>query len=131
MPTRLIPRAEWFTFFEGFTRRYSGWRATVWVLNPRIGAQVEARDLPFEAIVADRLATAISIYLGGMPGKNVEHPVASPLSVWQEMSDEGAITALGINSSEGTTTLLEFRSPVPVELAHRVAAFEGPPLRVD
>jgi hypothetical protein len=131
MRTRLIPRAEWFTFFEGFTKQHSGWPATVWVLNPRIGAQVEARDLPFDGIVADRLATSISIYLGGMPGKNVEHPVSAPISVWLEMTDEGEVAALGINSSEGTTTLLEFRSPVPVVLSHRVAPFEGPPLRVD
>ena len=29
------------------------------------------------------------------------------------MPEEGALGALGINSADGTTTLLEFRSPVP------------------
>lgn len=131
MRTRLIPRAEWFTFFEDLTRQYRGSRATVWILSPRIGAQVEARDLPLEGIVADPLGTSISISLGGMPGKNVEHPVASPMSVWLELTEEGAVTALGINSAEGTTTLLEFRSPVPAALAHRVAPFESPALPAD
>jgi len=131
MRTRLIPRAEWFTFFEGFTRQHSGWPTTLWLLSPRIGAQVEARDLPLEGIVADPLATSISIHLGGMPGKNIEHPVATPISVWLEMTDEGTVAALGINSADGTTTLLEFRSPVQPNLGHRVAPLETLPLPAD
>jgi hypothetical protein len=123
MRTRLVPRAEWFDFFEEFTRQHARWVTTLWLLGPRIGAQVEARDLPLEGIVADPLA--ISIYLGGMPGKNLEHPVATPISVWLEMPEEGALGALGINSADGTTTLLEFRSPVPAGLGHRVAPSEA------
>ncbi len=113
MRTRLIPRAEWFTFFEGFTRRHPRSLATLWVLGPRIGAQVEARDLALDGIVSDALATSISIQLGGAPGRNVEHPVAQPIGVWLELTDDGAEVALGINSADGTTTLLELASPVP------------------
>ena len=127
MQTRLIPRAEWSTFFEGFTREHFGWPATVWILGPRIGAQVEARELPLEGIVADPLA--ISIHLGGMPGKNVEHPVAAPVSVWLETSEEDVLGALGINAADGTTTLVEFRSPVPPGLAHPVATSKARPDR--
>ena len=125
MQTRLVPRAEWSTFFEGFTRDHFGWPATVWILGPRIGAQVEARELPLEGIVVDPLA--ISIHLGGMPGKNVEHPVAAPVSVWLETSEEDLLGALGINTADGTTTLVEFRSPVPPGHAHLVATSKGRP----
>lgn len=113
MRTRLIPRAEWFTFFQGFTRRHPRSLATLWLLGPRIGAQIEARDLALEGIVSDALATSISIQLGGTPGRNVEHPVAQPIGVWLEMTDDGDEVALGINSADGTTTLLELVSPVP------------------
>jgi uncharacterized protein DUF5335 len=123
MLTRLVPRAEWFDFFEAFTKQHARWVTTLWLLGPSIGAQVEARDLPLEGIVADPLA--ISIYLGGMPGKNLEHPVATPISVWLEMPEEGALGALGINSADGTTTLLEFRSPFPAGLGHRVTPSEA------
>ena len=119
MRTRLVPRAEWFDFFEAFTKQHARWVTTLWLLGPSIGAQVEARDLPLEGIVADPLA--ISIYLGGMPGKNLEHPVATPISVWLEMPEEGALGALGINSADGTTTVLEFRSPFPAGLGRRLA----------
>jgi hypothetical protein len=131
MRTRLVPRAEWFNFFGAFTRQHARWVTTLWLLGPRVGAQVEARDLPLEGIVADPLATSISIHLGGMPGKNIEHPVATPISVWLEMTDEGTDAALGINSADGTTTLLEFRSPVQPDLGHRVAPLETLPLSAD
>jgi hypothetical protein len=131
MRTRLVPRAEWFNFFGAFTRQHARWVTTLWLLGPRVGAQVEARDLPLEGIVADPLATSISIHLGGMPGKNIEHPVATPISVWLEMTDEGTDAALGINSADGTTTLLEFRSPVQPNLGHRVAPLETLPLPAD
>jgi Family of unknown function (DUF5335) len=127
MQTRRIPRAEWPAFFEGFTREHFGWPTTVWILGPRIGALVEARELPLEEIVADPLA--ISIHLGGMPGKDVEHPVAAPASVWLETSEEDVLGALGINTSDGTTTLVEFRSPVPPGLAHAVSTANVRPER--
>jgi len=113
MRNRLVPRAEWFSFFEGFTRRHPGWPTTVWLVGPRIGAQVEARDLPLEGIVSDRLATNISIHLGDSPGRNVEHAVSRPIAVWLERTDDGGDAALGINSADGTTTLVEFRPPEP------------------
>lgn len=111
MKNRLVPRAEWFSFFERFTRRHPGWPTTVWLIGPRIGAQVEARDLPLEGIVADPLGTSISIHLGGAPGRNVEHGIVQPISVWLELTEEGADAALGINSADGSTTLVEFRPP--------------------
>jgi hypothetical protein len=126
MRTRLIPRAEWFTFFESFTREHSGWPATVWLLGTHIGAQVEARELPLGGVVGD--SHAISIHLGGMPGKNLDHPVATPVSVWLERSDDDDVGALGINSADGTTTLLEFRSPVPPGLRYPVGTSEAVPL---
>lgn len=126
MRTRLIPRAEWFTFLEGFTREHSGWPATVWILGTHIGAHVQARELPLGGVFGDSLA--ISIHLGGMPGKNLDHPVATPVSVWLETSDEDGPGALGINSADGTTTLLEFRPPVPPGLRHPVGTSEAVPL---
>ena len=112
MRTRLIPHAEWFPFFQGFTRRHPGSPATVWLLGPQLGAQVQARDLPLEAIIADPLATTITIQLGGLVGRNVEHPVPQPIAVWEELTEEGDEKALGINSADGTTTLVEFREPI-------------------
>jgi len=124
MRTRSVPHAEWFSFFEGFTRRHLGRPATLWILSPQIGAQVEGRDLPLEGIVSDSLATSITIQLGGRPGRNVEHPVSHPVRVWLELTEEGDDAALSIESADGTTTVLELPSPVLQRLGKGVTAVE-------
>lgn len=126
MRTRLIPRAEWFYFFEDFTRNHPGLPTTLWLLSPRIGAQVEARDLPLQGIVSDPLATAISVLLGASPGRNVEHPVPQPVKVWLNVAEDGSATALGINSTDGSTTLLEFQAPAPRKTTGYRAPAEAP-----
>lgn len=110
MRNRQIPRAEWVPFFESFGRRHEGWLSTVRVVDPSIGAQVEARDLPLEGIVVDPLASGlISILLGRGSGANLEHPIEDPRQVWVEMTESGAEAALEIESAGGRKTILEFR----------------------
>jgi Family of unknown function (DUF5335) len=116
MRNRLIPRTEWFRFFTDFSHRHQGEAATVRVLDPRFGSQVEARDLPFEGIetVADG-SGPIAIFLGSAPPRaNVEHLVQEPKQVWLERSDAGAEEVLDIESVDGTKTLIQL-SPVERE----------------
>jgi len=116
MRNRQIPRAEWYEFFQEFSRRHEDWLVTVRVMNQRIGSQVEARELPLEGIVADPEATSISIHLGRSPEKHVEHPVEKPLQVWLELEEDGSERALEIVSATGTKTILEFRVTQPAEM---------------
>ncbi len=111
MRNRLVPRSEWFYFFEEFSRRHDGWLVTVRVLHPSIGSQVEARDLPLAGIVSSADAWGpISVHLGATAQRNVEHEIPSPTQVWVELSDQGAEEALGVTSEDGTETILEFRA---------------------
>jgi hypothetical protein len=121
MRTRQIPRAEWFSFFEGFNRRHEDWLATVRVLSPTLGAQVEVRDLPFEGIVADPQGTSLSLHLGKSSESHVEHPVERPIQVWLELTDDGAESALEIESETGIKTILQFRSAVLPEMVDGLA----------
>lgn len=116
MKNRQIPHAEWYEFFQEFSRRHEDWLVTVRVMNQRIGSQVEVRELPLEGIVADPEATSISIHLGRSPEKHVEHPVEKPLQVWLELEEDGAERALEIVSATGTKTILEFRVSQPAEM---------------
>jgi hypothetical protein len=104
--TRRIPRSEWKAFFEGFSRRHTGWLATLRILNPRLGAQVQARELPLEGIEADR--ESISIHMGERPERHIAHPVEEPVQAWVEVETNGAERALEIESATGTKTILEF-----------------------
>lgn len=118
MRNRLVPHTEWQSFFRGFSERHEDWLVTVRVLSPGFGSQVEARDLPLEGIVAgSNVRSPISIHLGRVPERHVEHVVEEPKQVWVELSEDGAEEALDIESNDGTKTILQFRSaPLPQEV---------------
>lgn len=110
MRNRLVPKSEWFQFFGDFSRRHQGRPTTVHVLSPRIGSQVEARNMPLKGIVS-RAGTegAISIHLGSAPPRsNIEHEIDEPRQVWLELSEEGIEEALEVESEDGTKTVVEF-----------------------
>jgi Family of unknown function (DUF5335) len=110
MRNRLVPRSEWFCFFEEFSRRHDQWLVTVRVLHPSVGSQIEARDLPLAGIVSRADASGpISLHLGNTAESNIEHEILSPRQVWVELSDRGAEEALGVLSEDGTKTIVEFR----------------------
>ncbi len=112
MRNRLVPRSEWFLFFEEFSRRHAGWLVTVRVLHPKFGSQVEARDLALEGIVSPADASGpISIHVGASASSNLEHEIPRPQQVWVELSEAGAEEALGVVSEDGTRTIVEFRAP--------------------
>ena len=112
MRNRLVPRSEWFRFFDAFSRRHQGWATTVSVLSPKLGSQVEARDMPLEGIVVSAGATgSISLHLGSAPPRsNIEHEIEDPRQVWVELSEEGAEEALDVESQDGTKTVIHLRA---------------------
>lgn len=118
MRNRLVPHAEWRSFFRGFSERHEDWLVTVRVLSPALGSQVAARDLPLEGIVpGPAVGGPIAIHLGRVPERHVEHVVEEPKRVWVELSEEGAEAALEIESNDGAKTILQFRSaPLPQEV---------------
>ena len=124
MTTREIPTQEWTAFCDGFSRRYQGWLVRLSVLDPKLGAQVEAVDLPLQGIVADPRGLGIAISLGERPD-DVEHSVRRPQRVWVELAGERdeAEAALEIESADGTRAILEFRGAVLPESVDGLAPF--------
>jgi hypothetical protein len=122
MRNRQVPRAEWFKFFESFSRRHEGWLSTVRVLDPRFGAQIEVENLPLSGIVADPEGRGpVSFWLGRGSGPNLEHAVENPEQVWVELTESGAEAALEIASADGLRTILEFRSALLPEMVDGLA----------
>jgi hypothetical protein len=110
MATRSIPKKEWGRFLDEFGRRHEGWLVTVRVMHPRLGSQVEARDLPLEGAVLDG-SGCISLHLGDTPERHVEHELFAPKQLWIETSDAGAERALEVVGGDGSKTIVEFRAP--------------------
>jgi hypothetical protein len=123
MPTREIPRDEWTTFLDTFSRQHEGWLATLEVFATDIGAQQEASDLPLEGITAtstDDESQSIAINLGKTPEDHVTHTINKPTRIWLEQTLLGANAALEIESADQVKTLLRFRSALPADMVDGV-----------
>ena len=89
MPTQEIPRNQWNTFFDSFSRQHEGWLATLELLNTDLGAQEEANELSFEGISlnSDKAESeAIVISLTKTPADHVTHMIDHPKHVWPASS---------------------------------------------
>lgn len=123
METREIPRSEWQSFFEVFSRQHEGWLATLEIFGQEIGAQAERGELPLKSVSLTPVvgkSEAITINLGKTPKDHIQNTVIEPTHVWLVQTSEGANAALEIESADETKTLLRFRSPVLPELVDGV-----------
>jgi Family of unknown function (DUF5335) len=123
METQEIPPADWQVFFDSFSRQHEAWLATLEVFGADIGAQEEARELPFTGITleSDLSGTkTITIDLGELAGDHISHSIREPTHVWLRKTREGADEALEIESADDNKTLLRFRSAVLPEMVDGV-----------
>lgn len=122
---REIPRSEWVKFLDSFSRQHEGWLVTVEVLGAEIGAQVEAQELPLVGITAELKGgdeDAITIILGGQSTDRVTHNITQPTHVRIEQTESGADMTLQIESGDGVTTLVRFRSAMLPEMVDGIVA---------
>ena len=114
--TEEIPREQWSSFLDAFSRQHEGWLATLEVFDKTIGAQAEAEELPFEGISFDNgKSGSIIIMLGDLPD-HVTHTIEQPRHLWLQLTPQGADAALEIQAADESNTLLRFRSPMLPEL---------------
>lgn len=119
MPTSDIPRENWEDFFRRFNNAHQGWLATVEVLGTDIGAQTEARELPFEGIATDIRepgSDSIEVMVGEDPDSHVAHTITAPTHIRLDQGENGEHEALEIEAEGEPTTLVRFRSPVHRDL---------------
>jgi len=127
MKTTEVPARDWTAFFDSFSRQHQGWLVRLTVLDPKLGAQVEALELPLQGIVADARGRGIAIQLGASPD-DLEHSVRHPRRVWVELAGDRdeAEAALEIESADGTRALLEFRCVALPETVDGLGAMATP-----
>jgi hypothetical protein len=120
MMTTGVKASDWTPFFDAFSRRHQGWLVKLMVLDPKLGAQTEAVELPLQGVVADERSRGITIQLGNGPN-DVEHSVRNPKRVWVELGGDGSEAALEIEAEDGTKAILEFRCAVLPETVDGLA----------
>jgi hypothetical protein len=112
MKTKQIPRAEWTSFFDGFSRRQEGWQVTLEIMGPEIGDQVEQREMFLSGLTAEVSAGGateddkIEIMVGGNRRSHVTHVIKAPTEVDLQQTDLGVDRAVQIRSADGTTAIL-------------------------
>jgi hypothetical protein len=110
--TRNIPRNEWRGELDSFSKQHEGWIVSVTVAGADGAVQTEARDLPLQGVSADSPANSrVDIMIGERPKSHVTH-VVDPVDVAINVTDEGAERGLRIRAADGSTTTVEFRSPM-------------------
>ena len=115
MTVRTIARESWSTELDSFSRQHEGWIVSVKTRAPDGRVAVQARNLPLEGISRAAPDSSDIAILVGDQQTHLSHDVRNPVSVKVELTADQAERALIIDSNDGTTTTVEFRSPMRPE----------------
>jgi len=111
--TQQIDKQQWIPFLAQFTKQNRGAHASLEVLGPDVGDQMETGDRPFEGISADvkDKESVVWITLGGNPDDHLTHGVADVATIRLLPPDGQKGTVLEVEAKDGTRTLLELSRP--------------------
>jgi hypothetical protein len=111
-----IPRDQWQTYLEEFSKRNSGRPVNLEVLSEELGDQEEAQMLPLEGITLETKgseAESIEIMLGGTGAaddRNLTHTVTQVRLIVPKVGTDGREEALEIEAEDGTKIILVFKA---------------------
>ena len=106
-----IPRADWTAALAEFSRMHASWLVSVEVLTPGMGSQPEIADMALTGLTFEPgNGGAIVITAGREADAHVAHVVGAPTNVRIARTESGADAALEIESTDGTRTILRFRT---------------------
>lgn len=117
MRTVVIPRADWPAKLDEFSTVHDGWRVSLDVLTPELGAQPELENVPLRGVTAE-LGTAdpvITIAAGWKDAEQITHSIHDPMRVQLEQNDSGADVALAIEAGDHSKAILRITSPATPE----------------
>ena len=115
MGARDIAQRSWGDELDSFSRQHAGWRVSLRTTTPDGGITLAARGVPLLGVARAGSDTAdIEVALGDR-ADHVAHIVPEAMAVRVELTPDGADRALVIDSADGTTTTLQFDSPMRPE----------------
>jgi hypothetical protein len=112
---REIAPEYWNDELDSFSRQHEGWMVSVKTHGADGYTAVAAHDVPLQGVSpASPRSNDIAIIVGGA-GKHLTHEVHNPASLQIDLTTDRAERALIIHGKDGTTTTIEFRSPMRPE----------------
>lgn len=104
---------QWLTALDEFTRENRGAHGSLEVLGSDPAYLVETENRPFDGVSADVKDGEHTVWItfGSTAADHLAHsvPRAKAIRILQPTSDSGAV--LGVDSSDGTRTVLELSKP--------------------
>ncbi|HKW67807.1 MAG TPA: DUF5335 family protein [Terriglobales bacterium] len=121
---REIPRGEWLSFLDGFSRQHEGWLVTLEIPEVQGRSGVEAENLKLVGITPEHSEgrDRISIALGKAPDDHLTHFVSDPVRVLTLEGTNGEHAGLQIEAADGSRTAVRFHGPAKPEALNDVAA---------
>jgi hypothetical protein len=120
MSTREIPRNQWRTFLDQFSREHRAWLATIERVRGGSPASVEALERPLASVVPHIAGSRVArIDIRLQPDSHTGEPihVDAPASVRVDETPEGVVRSLEIVDDDGESTRVRFRvAPLPETL---------------
>lgn len=108
-----IPRVKWRAELDSFSRQHEGWIVRVKVTTPDGKTHTEARDLPLLGVTADTpKSDSVAVIVRKSVDDHLTHEIFHPVSIAIERTESGAERAIRIRANDGSTTGVEFRSPM-------------------
>src|SRR5438132_11367391 len=116
MPSQEIARQDWTRELDMFSREHDGWIVSVRVVDREGREQTEVRTLPLHGVSVDDPQKAhVAISVGRNGQDQFTHEISQPVRIVVERTEAGADRGLSIRAADGSTTSVEFLSPMRPE----------------
>ena len=108
---------EWPSFLDSFSRRHAGWLVNLEVLDPALGAQVEAAGVPLRGISVDHDhgPPALEITVGDRVRGEITHIIDRVSDMWLKAAENGSDETLEVQGRDGVV-LITFRAAIRPEM---------------
>jgi hypothetical protein len=117
--TRIIPQADWESFFDEYTRRFlsplgeAEETAYLLVMSPSLGVEVEAVLVPLLGMDYDPKSNAFELVLA-----NIDHFMFYPTEIAILEEDDGFISALEVTRVDGTQEIVQVQRTAPLTVGY-------------
>jgi len=115
MTVRVVEKDDWGQELDRFSRQHEGWIVSVRTQPVDGPTAVAAHDVPLRGVSrASPESDDITVTVGGDRGR-LTHEIPRAVALQIDLTPEEAERALTVRSDDGTTTTIEFRSPMRSE----------------
>ena len=121
---REIPRGEWLSFLDGFSRQHERWLVTVEIVAKQLGHVIAVENRALQGVTPESSNghERIAIAVGTAEADHMTHFVSGPKRIRLLETADGTTLGLEIEAADSTTTLVRFRGAMRPEMLDDVAA---------